>query len=243
MFDFKVSASQGLTVDLDITAAQNLFQQALETIGSYKDTEYKSADQVLLKGKSRYGLQGVPLVIQLDKTNDTTTSVTIGGKSDDVGGVGAKKCIERLITTFNTLNSKDTERIAALDTIPSFERRTGFSKKKLLFLVAGFVVLLIAIMQGSSASFYGTYKVHSDNYLLKEAVESQDIYMEVNKNGTIIYHAAMNGFPTVHNEGTFTEDNEVLHVNWSSGRLPSTLRLNKTGSSYTINISGTQYKN
>lgn len=241
MFDIKVSATETIEIDLDITSSQNQFQKALENIGSYKDTDYQG-DSVVIKGKSRYGLQGVPLVIQLDKLSDTKTRATIGGKSDDVGGVGAKKCIQRLITSFNTYSSNDTTAIETLESTPSFQRKTGFTPLRLLLLVGVFVVILIVVMQSSSGSVYGRYKVHSDNYILKDAIESQDAYIEVNKNGSIFYHAAMNGFPTIDNEGSFTLDDDVLHINWYSGRLPSTIRLTKSGSTYSMNVSGTTYQ-
>ena len=151
MFNFKVSNSQTINVDLDIISTKKLFQQALEKIGSYKDTDYQN-DILIIKGKSRYGLQGVPLIIHLNKTSDTSTKVAIEGKSDDVGGVGAKKCIERLLSTFNTLNSNDAKEIEALENTPSFEKKTGFTKKKLFFIVAGFIIVLVVIMNGDGSS-------------------------------------------------------------------------------------------
>jgi hypothetical protein len=141
----KVSSSQTIDVDKDLTSTQNLFQQSLEKIGSYKDTSY-NGNCVILKGKSRYGLQGVPLFIQLDKISDEATKVTIGGKSDDIGGVGAKKCIERLISTFNTLNSGNAEQVEALESTPGFENKTGFSKKKLFWIVALFIAAILIVL-------------------------------------------------------------------------------------------------
>jgi hypothetical protein len=217
MFDLKNSTSQTIDIDLNITSAQNIFQQALEKIGSYKDADYKSTDSVVLKGKSRYGLQGVPLLIQLDKTSDTTTKVTIVGKSDDVGGVGAKKCIERLISTFNTLNSNDTQQIEELKNTPSFKGKTGFTKKKLFFLVAGFIVILVIVMN-SGDSFYGRYNLVAQGDF-KEILEKQNTYIILNEDGTIILHAEMSGYPIVNREGQFSSASDKKSMRFIGTRF------------------------
>ena len=210
-----VSASQTLEATNDLNTTANLFQKALQQIGTHKDTQYLSSEQILMKGKSRYGLQGIPLEIQFDKIDDTKTKVTIGGKSDDVGGVGAKKCIERLIAAYQTLSSGDTEEIAYMESTPSFEKKTGFTKKKLFWYVAGFIVLLVIIMNaskdGSGSSSGGPRQSPWDNsvdcvesYLKHHYLRDPDSYEGIswtkvikNDNGTYqVTHTfrAKNGF-------------------------------------------------
>ncbi len=153
-----VSASQTIEAKNDLNTTANLFQKALQQIGTHKDTQFISSDKILMKGKSRYGLQGIPLEIEFEKIDDTNTKVVVGGKSDDVGGVGAKKCIERLMNAYQTFASADKGEIQYLETTPSFEKKTGFTKKKLFLYVVGFIVLLVVIInanKGSGDSFSG----------------------------------------------------------------------------------------
>lgn len=234
MFDIKVSNTQTLDVDLDITSTQNLFQQALEKIGSYKDTNYQG-NTIIIKGKSRYGLQGVPLVIQLDKISETTTKATIGGKSDDAGGVGAKKCIERLISTFNTLKSNDTQQIEALESTPSFERKTGFTKKKLFLLVAGFVVLLVFIMKMSgSGGPAGKSWVSSDGwteYSFGDTYGESDNFLNYN-------HQVMDAYGSpvrhIHRTGTFSVDGNTIKCNFNDGQPPYKLEYKKVDGDWCV---------
>lgn len=235
MFDLKNSTSQTIDIDQNITTVQNLFQQALEKIGSYKDTDYQSPDTVILKGKSRYGLQGVPLFIQLDKISDTATKVTIGGKSDDVGGVGAKKCIERLITTFNTLNSNDTEQIEQLESTPSFERKTGFTKKKLFLLVAGFVIILLIVMNSGSSSGPAGKSWMAPNgwteYSFGDTYGKGDNYLNYTKQ---IFDGMGNPVRNIHRTGTFTVEGNTINCNFNDGQPPYKLEYKKVDGDWSV---------
>lgn len=220
MFNIKVSNRRTIDVDLNITSAQNIFQQSLNKIGSYKDTDYQN-NSIIIKGKSRNGLQSVPLVIQLDKTGEATTKVTIVGKSNDAGGLGGKKCIERLISVFNTLNSKDTQQIEALESIPSFERKTSFTKKKLFFLVVGFIIVLVIVMNaGHSSGPVGKSWMSDDawtEYSFGDSGGEGDNFLNYNKqifdaNGTPVRH--------IHRTGTFTIDGNTINCKFNDGQPP-----------------------
>lgn len=121
-----------------------------------------------------------------------------------------------------------------------------FSFKKLMYAVGGFIILILLMPIINKIDFlpscYGTYKPYSDDYIMKDVMKNQDVYLDINKNGNIYYHAELSGMPSVDNEGTFTKEDNTLNVNWNSGRLPSTLILNSSMGTYTINISGTKYK-
>lgn len=235
MFDLKNSTSQTIDVDLNITIAQNIFQQALEKIGSYKDTDYKSADSVVLKGKSRYGLQGVPLLVQLDKTSETTTKVTIGGKSDDVGGVGAKKCIVRLISTFNTLNSNDSQQIQELESTSSFQRKTGFTKKKLFLLVAGFIIILVIVMNSGGSSGPAGKSWMSPNgwteYSFGDSYGKADNYLNYSK---LVFDRMGNPVRNIHRTGTFTVNGNTINCNFNDGQPPYKLEYKKVNGEWCV---------
>lgn len=235
MFNAKFSATQTLIVNSDITTTQNIFQKALGKIGTYKSTDYQSEDTIVLKGKSRYGLQTVPLLIQFDKTSDTTTKVTIAGKSDDVGSVGAKKCIERLISTFNTLNSNDTKQIEDLEGTPSFEKKTGFSKKKLFLLVAGFVIFLVFVMiAGDSGGPSGKSWMSQDawtEFSLGDNNLGRDDLLNYEKQ---LFDGMGNPLRHIHRTGTFKVEGNNIQCNFDDGQAPFKLEYKKINGEWSI---------
>ena len=97
---------------------------------------------------------------------------------------------------------------------------------------------------GSSPSYYGKYRPSSDNPnpVMKDVIESQDVFIELDKSGIIFYHAAMSGYPTIENTGNYTvKDGEII-IEWANGKLPIILYLEKSGETYTITLSGNIYK-
>jgi hypothetical protein len=168
MYELKVPVIQNLFVTIDIIEANNLLKKALLKVGHYISTEFQNPERIVLKGNARYGIQIIPIIIELDKAKEANTLVTICGKSSDVAGVGAKTCIARLISTFNELYSEQDRQITVLEISPSIQNKNSVSKKKLLVSVAVFAVLLFGMMQASLSSNYSIYIVDNFKNAIKE---------------------------------------------------------------------------
>ncbi len=223
------SASQTIEVQKDLNTTVNLLQKALQQIGTHTDTKHLSFDKIAVKGNSRYGLQGIPLEIFLQKINDSRTKVVITGKSDDIAGVGAKKCIERLLTAYQTYSSGDIEEIQYMDSAPAFQKQTGFTKKRLFLYVIGFIILLSIIMNankdGANSSksnsptpigkaYFGV-GVRSNYYTKMEISLDEDNKCYYSK---FIYNRYDVVTSTILTEGTYTIENNTIYCNLYNGQ-------------------------
>lgn len=217
MLNLNSNVTQVLKVDKDLNNAHQLFSKALESIGKLKDAEYVESG-VVLKGKSRYGLQSVTLEVILTSKENNTVEATINGKVMDVDGAAAQKCVQRLIEAFRTYEQNNEEQIQELEEVPAFKRKTGFTVWGLNAIVAVFVIWLLIAQSGSSKpSYYGKYRPATDNPILKDALESQDVYIELDKSGLIFYHSALSGFPLIENTGNYMVEDGQIKVEWANG--------------------------
>ena len=125
-------STRNFTVNTDVEETGRLFERSLRAIGTVSSTE-PSNDKLIIKGKSRYGLQGVNMEIAIENA-EGLTMVNIIAKSDDARAIGAKKCIDRLLETQDNFREG-----AGKD---SYYMRMGISRQS-LFL--GVVVVLVVV--------------------------------------------------------------------------------------------------
>ncbi len=134
--------TQRLIVDENPAQATELFRKSFKMIGSITETIEVSKDHVILKGSSSFGLQHVPLQIELQSTEVNSTSVTIEASSDDLFAKGAKRVAERLLEKYEAVKNGQVN----LSEQSEFKTKTGFSKGKLSLVVAIFTIVICVIV-------------------------------------------------------------------------------------------------
>ncbi len=125
-------STRNFTVTTDVEETGRLFERSLQAIGTVTSTA-PADNKFIIKGKSRYGLQGVIMEIAIEYA-EGITMVNIIAKGDDARAIGAKKCIDRLLETTDNFQNG-----AAKD---SYYMRMGVSRQKLFLSV---LVLLVVV--------------------------------------------------------------------------------------------------
>ncbi|MBN1175336.1 hypothetical protein JXA48_01705 [Candidatus Woesearchaeota archaeon] len=86
-------SKRSIFVDLKLSNVFDIVVAVAESIG--KDVESNKTLKSL-KFKTKYGLQRVPVRIDL-RPNDSGTDINITASSDDIWGGGARKCIDKFV--------------------------------------------------------------------------------------------------------------------------------------------------
>lgn len=96
----------------------------------------------------------------------------------------------------------------------------------------------------SGSPVYGTYRISSNDPMIKKSVQNQDIYLQIKEDHLIVYNTTVNGKPMFNVKGAFTVNNRTntLNINWFGGKLPAHLKVEKEGEDYIIRIGETIYK-
>jgi hypothetical protein len=89
---------------------------------------------------------------------------------------------------------------------------------------------------------YGVYRIYSDDPAIRLYIQDQNTYLKINTDQTIVYNTTINGKPKFSFEGTFTQKNNELAIQWKDGKLPSSLTVEKKGDDQIIKIGSTIYK-
>lgn len=122
-------------------------------------------------------------------------------------------------------------------------------KKTLAYLLKSILILLIGSIffvscRQDTYSIQGTYRIYSEDPMVKLFIAGQDTYIRIQDDGKIIYNTTINQKPKFHNEGTYTLDEKTntLEIKWDSGKLPTKLTVEKEKEDYLIRIGETIYK-
>lgn len=113
----------------------------------------------------------------------------------------------------------------------------------MVMLAIGIFLLYSARKETVVASpVYGVYRIYSDDPAIRLYIQDQNTYIKVNTDHTIVYNTTINGKPKFSFEGTFTQKNNELAIQWKDGKLPSRLTVEKKGDDEIIKIGSTVYK-
>lgn len=102
-------------------------------------------------------------------------------------------------------------------------------------------IFLFAIKR-EQPDIYGLYRIHSEDPSVKLYIAGQNTYIKVGQDRTIIYNTTINGIPKFHFDGTFTQQNDEIIIQWKSGKLPANLKIEQQGNDQVIQIGTTLYK-
>jgi len=106
-------------------------KEALSRIGKVKSVD---PDALLIKGKTRFGLQTVKIEATING-DDENSVISFVGKSDDIKGVGAKKGLEHLIETMGNLDD------------PNYKvSKTGLDGLQWTYLLSGILGLIVFLI-------------------------------------------------------------------------------------------------
>jgi hypothetical protein len=126
-------ASQIVNSDKPIPELFAEAERALLAIGTVKEADAQAGR---LRGATKYGLQRVKLDVEFAQTG-AGTQMTVLGSSDDIGGVGASHGVARLLEVLENPDGAQGD--------ADYLKR-GMSKSTALWVLAGFVVLLLLIV-------------------------------------------------------------------------------------------------
>ncbi|MGB2963853.1 MAG: hypothetical protein WBB69_07700 [Anaerolineales bacterium] len=135
-----------------VTQETNYNKPAIETLADLEKAlnsigKVNSVDQTKfsIKGKTKYGLQTVKIEATINGIGDESV-ISFTAKSDDIGGVGAKDGLKRLIEVMANVDNLDFE-----------VSKTGFDTPKWLMwayiLLGGLGILVIGIMLINNADW------------------------------------------------------------------------------------------
>lgn len=107
--------------------------------------------------------------------------------------------------------------------------------KSFLNLCSGVLILFLvasACGTGSFQSITGKYRATSKDPVVNRFLQSEDNYLMINEDNTIIYHSTINSKPKYLHKGSYeyAKDKQQLVIRWQSGKLPSVLQFDETGS-------------
>ncbi len=145
MFNY-VSKEKEITVPLKEAAARSLFTRSLELIGRIKSTGLSQRKNCLITGITSYGLQRIPISIELWGNGESSTVVKIIAECLDNRGVASTESITRLTDVCHALSADDPAALKALLQKDKFRTSLGISKMQVLYLI----LIVIGIGVGSS---------------------------------------------------------------------------------------------
>jgi len=112
--------------------------------------------------------------------------------------------------------------------------------------ISVFFLWMITVLPScdKTSNLLGTYRIYSNDPAVQQWIVGENTYLKLNSDNTIIYNTTMNGKQRFHFEGKFTLDKSTntLTIQWQDGKLPSTLKIEESGSDYIIRIGTTTYK-
>lgn len=112
----------------------------------------------------------------------------------------------------------------------------------IIALAVGIFFILTTNIKNNTTPIYGVYRIFSDDAAVKMYIEGQNTYIKLNEDKTIIYNTTINGKPKFNFEGTFTQRNNEIAIQWKDGKLPANLKIETKGDEQVIKIGSTLYK-
>ena len=139
-----------------------------------------------------------------------------------------------------------------MSTFIHIQRLVLMSKHKksihvLLIIVASTLMLVFSSSCRRSEEvpsiILGKYRLFSSDPSLQRFIQNENNFIEIKKDNTITYHSTINGKEKFNFSGDFIYDkiNKKLSIEWKAGKLPSTLKIDKTGDDHIIWINETAY--
>jgi len=118
------------------------------------------------------------------------------------------------------------------------DKLKDFIKRKWWVILIALVLLNFLSKSSDDGSFYGRYDLETNRsgYEMKEILDKYNAYIVLNKDGTIVLHSEMPGYPVVHRTGTFDEDPDKEDMTFIGTRFNDGLP------PYSINIEGKMLK-
>lgn len=95
-----------------------------------------------------------------------------------------------------------------------------------------------------SSFIYGKYRIFSTDPSMQQFTSGENTFIEIMKDGTIIYNSTINNKPKFNFTGTyqFNKETSTLTIQWKEGKLPGILGVETVDDGYIIKIGDTQYK-
>ena len=152
MFSLRKKITKEFAVPYDMSTAAVCYLQALQNIGQARIKTTADPAEKLITGKSFYGLQTVPVQILLKEKGMEETSVNISARADDFRGIGAEKCITRLLEAADVYRLGDSNSIIELEKRSPLLQKIGITKRELFVSV-----LLVAVLASAISLFIMGY--------------------------------------------------------------------------------------
>lgn len=110
-------------------------------------------------------------------------------------------------------------------------------------VLAVFLCFFLSSCAKNNRDIAGVYNYYSEDRLAMRMMAGQNTYLKIDDKQTIIYHTEINGKKIIQHEGIYHlgKDN-MLNINWKTGKVPGQLKIEKEGEHYIIKIGNSLYR-